>query len=190
MAVATSTMFAGGMSTITDRLSGNLKSFLITPINKAAILISKILSGVTQAVFSGMIAILIGFAFGAQIAMGLTGFIWIVVICILLSLGLGSVTMILTAKINKIEVYALIVQAIIMPLWFLAGAFFPISALPSWMQPVSNVDPLTYATNGIRAVMLNGYIQLNAMALDLGVLIAFAAVMLLLSFLTFKDTIE
>lgn len=190
MSVATGTMFGGGMSTITDRISGNLKSFLITPINKRAIVTSKILSGITQSLFSGMIALAIGIALGGQIAMGFVGLVWIVFVCIILSLGLGAVTMALTSKIKKVEIYAIMVQAIIFPLWFLAGSFFPVSELPTWLQPISAIDPLTYATNGVRDVMLNGYLQIGPMLQDITILVGFAVVMLIISFAMFKDTID
>ena len=190
MTVATTTMFSGGFSIITDKISGNFKSFVVSPINKHSIAFSKILSGITQALFSLIITVLIGIAFGAQIAMGVYGVIWIFIIGTILALGFGAMTMVLTSKVKKVEVYAIAVQAIVFPLWFLAGAFFPTSELPSWLYPISVVNPLTYATNALRDVMLNGYFQPSAIALNIGIISLFSVAMLLLSFTVFKQTIE
>ncbi len=189
MAVAMAAMFSGGISIITDRLSGNLKTFFIAPIDKISIVLSKILSGASQAMISAIVAIVIGLVFGAKIAMGAYGLAWILLLSALVAVGLGSITIILTSFVDRIEVYALMSQAVTLPLWFLAGAFFPTSALPSWLYPISVIDPLTYAINGIRYVMMDGYYPVGAMATDVGVLIAFALVMFAIGMNVFKERV-
>jgi len=108
---------------------------------------------------------------------------------LLSAFGFGALTIILAARINKIEVYSLIGMAITMPLWFLSGAFLPTSTLPSYMVPLSTVNPMTYAVNAVRDFMLKGYISMSSFLFDAGLMAAFAIVMFLLGLLIFKNKI-
>ncbi len=190
MVAAFGAMFSGGMSIITDRIAGNLKLFLIAPINRLAIVFGKILSGATQVMFTVVLTIIIGIAFGAQIAMGWYGLLWIFLLAFIAAIGMGGLATALAARIKRFEVYAIATQSITLPLWFVAGAFFPTSELPAWLYPLSVVDPFTYAIQGMRYVMMSGFYPANAMVLDVGVTLAFAVAMVLLSVKMFKQTIE
>lgn len=182
--------FGGGMSIIMDRQLGNLKAFLITPINKNAIVFGKLLYGATTAVLYSMFALLIGLAFGVTLAMGPIGLLWIIPLVVLTSFGFTGLTIVLASRINRIEVYTIAAQAISMPIWFISGAFFPTSSMPGWLQAVSAVDPLTYATNGVRDVIISGYYPLGVAAFDILVQFAFIAVMVYLGIRMFRGTIE
>ena len=183
-------LFGGGLSIITDKQLGNLKSFLIAPIDRRSIVMSKVFYSITLALINGTIAILIGFLDGAGIAMGAIGLVWIYALIIIVVIGFSSLTLTIASRIDKPEVYTIFANTLILPLWFISGAFFPTSALPSWLKPVSVIDPLTYATNGIRYVTMNGYYPLNLQILDFGILLAFGAVMLVLALNSLKRTIS
>ncbi|MEM3208747.1 MAG: ABC transporter permease [Candidatus Micrarchaeaceae archaeon] len=190
MVAAFGATFGGGMTMIMDRELGNLKSFLIAPINKLSVISSKILSGTFQSLIYGVIALGIGLLDGAGVAMGALGYLWIVVLVLITSLGFGGITTALAAKVRRVEVFAIFSNAVLLPLWFLSGAFFPASNFPWYLRSISVVDPMTYAVQGIRYVMIAGYYPLSAAVLDLSVLVGFAALMLALSFVMFKRTIE
>jgi ABC-2 type transport system permease protein len=190
MVAAFGAMFSGGMSIITDRIAGTLKLFLIAPINKLAIVFGKILSGATQVMFTVVLTIIIGLLFGAQIAMGWYGLFWILLLALIAAIGMGGLATALAARIKRFEVYAIATQSITLPLWFVAGAFFPTSELPAWLYPLSVVDPFTYAIQGIRYVMMSGFYPAGAMIVDIGVTLAFAIAMVILSVAMFKSTIE
>ncbi len=190
MAVAFGAVFGGGMSIIIDRQLGNIKAFLITPINKKAILIGKLLSGTLQSIIYGILAIIIGLVLGAKIAMGLLGIPYILAMLALTGMAFSGITLLLGSRIKRIEVYTIGAQSFVMPAWFLPGAFFPTSSFPPILQPFSTYDPLTYATNGIRSVMLNGFFPISSMITDFGVMIIFTAVAVIASFILFKNTIE
>jgi ABC-2 type transport system permease protein len=186
MVVVFGSMFGGGMSIITDRQLGNLKAFLITPVQRTALVLSKILIGTTTSLINGVMMLIIIFVFGIHIAMGFIGIFWILLLAVLAAFGFSAITTVLASRISKIEVYAIAAQTITLPLWFASGAFSPVSALPSWLQPLSAVDPLTYATIGIRDVMINGYYPLATIALDLAILIGFSIVATLIAIKAFK----
>ncbi len=190
MSVAFGGVFGGGMSIIVDRQLGNIKSFLITPISKNAIVLGKLFSGTVQSTIYGLLALVLGFLLGGSIAMGIAGLIWIIPLIVFVAAAFSGIAIMLGSRIKTIEVYTIIAQTITMPAWFLSGAFFPASSFPSWLQPFNAADPLTYATNGIRDVMLNGFFPLNHIILDFGVVIAFAILGIIVSFGLFKNTIE
>ncbi len=189
MVAAFGTIFGGGTTLITDRQIGNLKTFLITPISSTAIVIGKTLYGTTQAVIYAVITLIIAAALGGHIAAGWIGIPWILLLVIALAFGLSSVAIILASKIQKFEVYTMIANAVVMPLWFLSGAFFPISSMPKWMASIAMVDPLTYAVNGMRSVMLAGNYPLNSIIFQFSILIGFGLVMFVLAIKLFKNTI-
>ena len=190
MVAAFGTVFGGGISIITDRQLGNLKSFLLAPINKLSIIMSKILSGTLQSMLYVVVAIAIGLLDGATIAMGPLGLIWILLIAGMISLGFSGVTTILASRINKVEVYSIVANVIVLPMWFLSGAFFPASSLPSFMRPLSTYNPMTYATQAVRDVMILGYFPANAILIDLSALLAFLVFGIVASVLLFKTHID
>jgi ABC-2 type transport system permease protein len=190
MVAAFGTVFGGGISIITDRQLGNLKSFLLAPINKLAIIMSKILSGTLQSMLYVVVAITIGLLDGATIAMGFLGILWILLIAGMISLGFSGVTTILASRINKVEVYSIIANVIVLPMWFLSGAFFPASSLPGFMRPLSTYNPMTYATQAVRDVMILGYFPANAILIDLGALLVFLVFGIVASVLLFKTHID
>jgi len=188
MVTAFGSMWSGGISLLTDRQFGNLKTFLVTPINRMSILFSKMASGITQSMISGFIALGVGILDGGIVAGGAMGWIWIIVFMFLSAFGFSGIATILGARINKIEVFSLIGMAITMPMWFLSGAFLPTSTLPNFMQPFSIYNPMTYAVDAVRDVMLKGFISAANLLFYSTILIVFGAVMAVLSYIAFKQT--
>ncbi|MCL5423481.1 MAG: ABC transporter permease [Candidatus Marsarchaeota archaeon] len=190
MVAAFGTVFGGGISIIADRQLGVLKSFYIAPINKKTIIFSKMISGVIQSIIYMLVALGIGFIDGATIAMGVLGLVWIILLIMLVAIGFAGVTTVIASRVNKVEVYAILAQVVVLPMWFLSGAFFPATSLPSFIQPFSTLDPMTYATQGIRDVMMLGYYPIQAITTDITALLIFIAFGLIASALLFKNYVD
>ncbi len=190
MVIVFGAMFGGGMSIIQDRDFGNLKAFLITPVERTALVLSKMLSGTTVGFVNAVVMLGLVFAFGINIAMGLVGILWIFALSLIAAFGFSAITSALASRINKVEVYAIAAQTITLPLWFVSGAFSPVTTLPGWLQPLSAVDPLTYVTIGIRDVMMNGYYPIHEIYIDMLVLAIFVVVSTVLAIKVFKTRIE
>ena len=188
MVAAFGAMFGSGFTVLSDRELGNLKAFLITPINKYAILLSKIFYGTMQSTFSAYVALIIGLLYGATIAAGIVGFIELLWIILLVGLAFGALSVAMATKAKEIQTYALISQTVVMPMSFLGGAFVPVTLLPALLQPIAVVNPLTYAVNATRDIMIKGYLPLSTLVLASAILLAFAGVMIGLSVMFFKDT--
>lgn len=190
MVIVFGALFGGGMSLITDRIGGNIKSFLVTPINKKAILLGRVMSGVVQSAIYVIVTLLVGFLNGATIAMGAVGLVLIFIIGMILGMGFTSVASIIASRMKNIQAFAIISQAIGMPLWLLSGGIFPISSLPGFLQPFAAINPLTYAADGLRYIVLQGVWPIGSAVTDLSVLIGFSVVMTLVSIRMFKSTID
>ena len=190
MVLVFSALFGGGISIITDRTGGYIKAFLATPINKTSILLGRVFAGMVQSFLYVTIVLIIGIANGSNIAMGAVGLVWIYFIGILVMVCFTSLAAIIASRMKNIQAYAIISQTVGLPLWLLSGGIFPISSLPSILRPISVIDPLTYATDAFRWVILQGTFPLPSMVTDISVLVIFAAVSTYLSIRLFKSTID
>ncbi|MDE1855312.1 MAG: ABC transporter permease [Candidatus Micrarchaeota archaeon] len=190
MVAAFGSVFSSGFTVLSDRELGNLKAFLTTPINKFAILLSKIGYGTMQSLLSAYIGLAIGLALGATVAAGFLGVLELIWIIFLVGLSFGSLSIALAMRAKQLQTYALIGQSIVMPAAFLGGAFVPVSLLPPLLQTVSIANPLTYAVNAVRDIMIKGSLPIGDLVLDSAVLLVFAGLMLALAFVFFKNTSE
>lgn len=183
-------VFSAGFTLLSDREMGNLKAFLTTPINKFAILLSKIGYGTFQSIFAAYVGLVIGLLYGATIAAGVLGFLELVWIVFLVGLGFSALAIALAAKAKQLQTYALIAQTITMPLAFLGGAFVPATLLPSFLLPIVEVNPLTYAVNAVRDIMIKGFLPIATLLTTSIILLAFTAAMMALAFIFFRNTSE
>ncbi len=190
MVAAFGSVFSSGFTVISDRELGNLKAFLTTPINKFSILLSKIGYGTVQSLFSAYIGLVIGLLLGATIAAGAIGLLELIWIVFLVGLGFGSLSIALAVRTKQLQTYALVAQTIVMPAAFLGGAFVPTTLLPKVLQSVAVVNPLTYAVNAVRDIMIKGSLPLSDLVLDSAVLLVFAGAMVALAFVLFRNTSE
>jgi ABC-2 type transport system permease protein len=189
--VATSgAIFGGGFTVLSDRELGNLKAFLITPINQVSIMLSKVLYGTLQSVFGAYAALAIGLLYGARIASGLVGMVEILWFIFLAGFGFSCIAILMASRMKQIQTYGLVSQAVVLPMSFLGGALVPVSSLPAFLYPLSLVNPLTYAVNAVRDIMLKGSLPFGAFLFNSTVLIVFSAVMLALCALMFKNMNE
>jgi ABC-2 type transport system permease protein len=76
-----------------------------------------------------------------------------------------------------------------LPVLFLSGVFFPVQAMPKFLQAVAQVLPVTYAANALRSVMVKGF-GINYILFDLGILMVFLVSLITLTILMFRRDIE
>ncbi len=190
MVIVFSALFGGGISIITDRLGGNIKAFLITPINKGSILVGRVFAGMVQSLLFILVVLVIGVADGSSIAMGLAGLAWIFILGVLLMISFTSVAAIIASRMKNINAYAIFSQAIGLPLWFISGGIIPVSSFPPVLQAMSIFDPMTYALDGFRHVILLGSYPIASILVDVSVLAVFGIATTALSIFLFKSTVD
>jgi ABC-2 type transport system permease protein len=189
MTIVFSAMFSGGLGLVIDREFGTLKMLIAAPISKNSIIVGKTAAGVVQSLFSGTAALLIAMALGVEVKTDILGFGLILGLMLITAFGFIGMSMAFATRITRIEHLQLVMMLVIMPMWFLSGGLYPLESMPEWMRVLAFIDPMTYATDAMRAAMLRGIIW-EAFALDVLILVGFALSMLVVGSLSFKRTIE
>jgi ABC-2 type transport system permease protein len=170
------TMFSG-MSIVWDRRLGFLNKVLSTPVSRGAIIFSKVLNASLRSMFQATIILALAVIFGLQVSSTFSP-IYILAIyaaIFLLCLGLSSVFLALALRSTKWETQMAIVNLINLPLMFASNTFFPISQMPSWIQAIAQVNPISYLTDAIRRLTVTEF-NASAVMFDFAFLGIFAAV--------------
>ncbi|MBI5502860.1 MAG: ABC transporter permease [Deltaproteobacteria bacterium] len=179
MATLFTSMFYG-VYIIWDRKIDVLKAVLVAPVSRVAIFFGKVLGGCTDALLQSVVLLLVGLFFVSYTPLGLlaaAGIVFLTAIAfVALGLGIG-------ALFESLEGFQLIGTFIVFPLFFLSGALYRLDSVPGWLRVLSRVDPVTYAVDALRGVMLGRHVF--PIALDVAILAGFAALTVLAGSLAF-----
>jgi ABC-2 type transport system permease protein len=153
-----------GMSVVWDRRLGFMNKVLSTPVSRAVIILSKVLSATLRSMFQAAIVILIAYAFGLQFGtnFSILSLLSVFAIVFLIGMGLSSMFIAINLRATRMETPQAIINLITLPLMFASNAFFPISLMPDWLQAVANVNPMSYTTDAVRRLTIfnDGFSQL------------------------------
>jgi ABC-2 type transport system permease protein len=149
------TMFSG-MSIVWDRRLGFLNKALSTPVSRAVIILSKVLSATLRSMFQAAIIIAVAVLFGLQFGEGFNplNILGVFAIIFLICMGLSSLFIAINIRSTRIETPMAVMNLINLPLMFASNAFFPINFMPEWLQAVANVNPLSYTTDAVRQLLI------------------------------------
>lgn len=184
--------FFSTVSTVWDREFGFLKEILVAPVSRTAIVIGKILGATTvastQALILLAIAPFIGIAIHFSIVVELFFFM------ILLSFSISGMGLLIASLMKTTETFGIVMQLLIFPMFFLSGAFFPLTAVPGWMTFVSRINPLTYGVDAMRQIILDPQISKDIISrlvlypihLDALFLLIFSVIMIFMAGLAFN----
>jgi len=161
-----------GVTVIMDRQFGFLKETLVAPVKRTSVVIGKSLGGATTAVIQGILMLGIALLLGAQL--NLADFAVVVVLMALISMAFVALGIAIASTIEDMHGFQLITNFLIMPMFFLSGAMFPLSEAPEPIRLISYVDPLTYAVEALR-YFLTGQSTIP-LFLSIGVLLGFFTV--------------
>ena len=189
MTLLFSGFFTGGLNLIMDRQVGTLRMLMVAPISKEAIILGKALAGVMQSMTSGTVALGVAMLMGVEIKSGLMGLFLIFFLMFVSGFGFIGLSLIFGSRITYLEQFMVVMMVLIMPMWFLSGGLYPLESMPEWMKVIASINPMTYATEAMRAVMLRGIIW-ESFAFDVLVLVVFAISMMVAGSLSFRRTIE
>jgi len=178
-----------GVYIVWDKKIDFLKEVLVAPISRTSIFVGKILGGSTDALIQISILLVIGVAFvqtgiitglNLSIASVLTSMAFMFVAIV----GLVSIGLIIGSQMESPEGFQLISSFLIFPMFFLSGALFPINNLPPWIATFTFLDPMTYAVDGLRGVLVG--ISQFQIYFDFLVVSAFSFVMVLIGIFAIK----
>jgi ABC-2 type transport system permease protein len=166
-----------GMSVVWDKRLGFMNKVLSTPVSRSSIILSKVFAASIRAIFQSAIVTVVAFALGLSLGanFGWYSIFGVFAIVFLISVGLSSLFTALTLRATRMEMPQAIFQLITLPLMFASSAYFPIAQMPSWLQAVASINPISYTIDAVRRLMVfsDGF---GPLALDFAFVGIFAAV--------------
>ncbi|HET7420504.1 MAG TPA: ABC transporter permease [Candidatus Dormibacteraeota bacterium] len=194
MAILFTAIF-GAMSIVWDREFGFLKEVLVAPIDRWAVAVGKSLGGTTQAMIQGLILLVLAPLVGVKL--NLLTIVELIPLAAVLAFGLASFGVMIASMMKSLQGFQVVMNFLMMPMFFLSGALFPLANLPGWMTVLTRLDPASYGIDPIRRVVLAGSGAPSAYGLTLfghlltvpteaSITLAFGAVMLLVAVVMFE----
>lgn len=147
MSVLFTALFSAG-SIVWDREFGFLREMLVAPVGRTSLVVGKCLGGALIASVQGVLMICIAGLAGVPYNPVLM--FTVLAELFLLALTLVSFGMVVAARIKQFQSFMAVTQMLVMPLFFLSGALYPLSGLPTWLRLLTRIDPLTYAVDPLR----------------------------------------
>ncbi|HEY5578376.1 MAG TPA: ABC transporter permease [Acidimicrobiia bacterium] len=155
---ALNSAFQSGMGMVTDIEDGMLDKFLIAPIRRSSILLGKVAADATRMAIQAVLIIAISFIMGGRFATGMAGVLVIIVLAVLFGIAWAGISNVIALRTGNAELTMLLGILITFPLLFLSTGFMPASLLPSWLETVARLNPITYLIDALRVLVNDGWI--------------------------------
>ncbi len=143
-----------GIDLIWDRQFGFLKETLVAPVSRFEIMLGKTLGGATVATIQGLIVfaltLLVGFRPHNVLLLPIA-----LVFVFLIALLFTSLGTAIASVLEDMQGFQLIMNFLVMPIFFLSGALFPLQGLPKVMEIITKIDPMTYGIDGVRGALIS-----------------------------------
>jgi ABC-2 type transport system permease protein len=171
------TSIFSGIGLLWDRQFGFLKETLVAPVPRLQIMAGRTLGGATIALLQGALVLIVCLLAGfrpqsfAAIPLALVFMALIAVVFSALGTAIGS-------TLRDMQGFQLIMNFLVMPIFFLSGALFPLENLPTALNVATRLDPLSYGVDGLRAALIG--LSHIGVPLDVAVLAAVASAFVLL----------
>jgi ABC-2 type transport system permease protein len=176
MSVLFTSVFSG-IGLLWDRQFGFLKETLVAPVPRLQIMIGKTLGGATVALIQGVLVVVVcliaGFRPAHASTLPLAALFMALISIVFAALGIA-----IGSQLQNMQGFQLIMNFLVMPIFFLSGALFPLTGIPSGLAIATRINPLTYGIDGLRgALVQTAYFGL---ATDIGIMAIIAAVFLMI----------
>jgi ABC-2 type transport system permease protein len=168
IAVMFTAMFSAA-SIVWDREFGFLREMMVAPVRRSSIVIGKCLGGATVASFQGVI--LICLAGAVNVPYDPVMILGVFALQLVLAFSITAFGVMVAARITQMQSFMGLMQMVIMPMFFISGALFPVAHLPGWLAVLNRIDPVTYAVDPMRRIVF-AHLDVSAAArkaLDPGV---------------------
>jgi ABC-2 type transport system permease protein len=176
MTVLFSSVFSG-MGLLWDRQFGFLKETLVAPVPRIQVMLGRTLGAATVAVFQGLLVAAVCLIAGLRPvdikALPLVLLLMGLIACLFAALGtaIGSV-------IENIQGFQLVMNFLVLPIFFLSGALYPLNNLPKVLGVITSLDPLAYGVDGLRTILIG--MSHFGLAADVSVLVLVATAFLVI----------
>jgi ABC-2 type transport system permease protein len=160
LAVLFTAMFSAA-SVVWDREFGFLREMMVAPVRRSSIVIGKCLGGATVASFQGVILLclagLVHVPYDPALILGLF------TLQLLLAFAITAFGVMIAVRITQIQAFMGLMQMVVMPMFFISGALFPVTNLPGWLALLNRIDPITYAVDPMRRLVFS-HLDISAAA--------------------------
>jgi len=172
-----------GIGIVFDREYGFLKAVLVAPVSRREIALAKVLSGALQGLMQGLL--LLCFAPLAGLRPGPLQLGGLLLGMVLAALVFSALGVAIATRFKSAEVFPVIMNAVLLPMFFLSGALYPLDRAPRWLSLLAYLDPVAYGVDLMRGQLLGAHHF--PPFLSLGVLAAALALLTWLSVRAFEQ---
>ncbi|MBI2412157.1 MAG: ABC transporter permease [Deltaproteobacteria bacterium] len=175
------------ISVVWDREFGFLREMLVSPVSRVTIVFGKLLSGTALSAFQGAALLLIAPFLGLHL--GIDGFLAMLILMSLVSLAITALGLFVASFLSSLEGFNVIMNFIVLPMFFLSGALYPVDSLPMYIKIFSFANPLCYGVDAFKHVLLPESGRLAAefpLIFDIAFIAVFSVVFTFLSALVFE----
>jgi ABC-2 type transport system permease protein len=151
MTVMFSAVF-NGIELIWDRQFGFLKETLVAPVPRMMIMVGRTLGGATVSMIQGMIVVLICILAGFR-PVSYQALPYALVFMVLVSVMFTALGTAIASALSDFQAFQLIMNFLVMPMFFLSGALFPLTGVPGPIRIIAAINPLSYGIDGMRAAL-------------------------------------
>jgi ABC-2 type transport system permease protein len=148
------TSIFSAVSIIWDREFGFLKEVLVAPVPRWGVAVGKVLGGSTIALVQSIILLALAPFVGVALTPLLV--LELLLLCFIMSVSVTSLGVFIAARMRSMQGFQMLMNFLVMPLYFLSGAMFPIMSAPAWMRVLMVLDPLSYGVDALRNVLYSG----------------------------------
>ena len=169
-------LFSSVFSTISvvwDREFGFLREMLVAPVSRLSIVMGKLFAGSSLSLFQGTMLLIVAPFVGIEITV--TKFFLMLLLMGLVSLAITAFGLVIASFLTSLEGFNVIMNFIVLPMFFLSGALYPIKALPAILVKIAYINPLYYGVDSFKHILLTEGSTLSA-EFPLYVDIAFVAI--------------
>ena len=187
---AFSSALQSGTSVVEDLNSGFLQKMLVTQVSRPAILLGRLTTDAFRVTVQSAIILALAYALGFRIETGISGLLLMLFIIAFFGLAWSGISLALGLRTKSAETVFGIGAFLTFPLLFMSTALVPVGFMPTWMQYVSKVNPISYAVDAVRDLSLPNYFSWSAEISALAYIAAIALMTLGITLYLFRKVVS
>jgi ABC-2 type transport system permease protein len=177
------------ISIVWDREFGFMKEMLVAPISRLSIVVGKAVSGTAISAAQAIIILVLVPLLGIRLTA--LQFLEVTALAVLVSFCITSLGILIAARLTSFDGFNIIMNFLVMPMFFLSGAMYPVASMPDALRQLTYLNPLTYGIDSLKHVLLRDATPPMGpefpLVLDLAVVILLSIIMLTLAALSFRQ---
>lgn len=164
-----------GVSLLREIQAGTIDKMLVSPVSRISIVLSRVMHSTVQVLAQTLIVLIVAALMGASVIWNPAYLLLGLLIVLLLAVAFASISNGLAIVLQREEPLVIIGNMMTLPLMFFSAALVPVSFMPDWIKYISMINPINYAVEAVRAVMVGAPdLSMGGYGLGLAVLTAFA----------------